>query len=467
MEQIQVGIYARISDDVDDTGLGVERQETDARHICAARGWGVAEVYVDNDLSAYKRTVQRPAFERMLMDLGAGKIQGIVCYDLDRFARQPSDLERAIHVYEDVSGAVFASVQGDVNLQTPDGKTMARVLVAFANKASMDTARRVARKHLENAQAGKPVGGFRPFGWKADKRTLDPTEADLVRQAIELLHAGVSMGSIVENWAKRGVKTTAGKPWTSATLRQYLKNPRLYGVRVHQGKVLHGEDGLPVRGQWEPLISAEEWERVQVLLSGPERRSRVPKKGSRHYLLTGLLRCRVCNGLLYGNARKDGKGSYYYACNGTPGNRHTVSGSGIVIDKLVSDLTLALMTMDTEEIERAPWGKQAILDEKNDAIRVALNKLGEGGIRAELIFAQVERLEREVAELQMEKEAWIAATNGPRTTQETPDQWNSMTTDQRRGFIAKYFDAFYLSPSTKRGNTFDPLRLVPVQRVIA
>ena len=85
-------------------------------------------------------------------------IDGVVVYDLDRFARQPVDLERAIRIFDGRVGLRFATVQSDIDLSSPDGRTMARVMVAFANKASnkasMDTSRRVRRKHLELAQRG-------------------------------------------------------------------------------------------------------------------------------------------------------------------------------------------------------------------------------------------------------------------------------------------------------------------------
>ena len=144
---MRVGTYARISQDSE---LGIARQEHDTSALTTLRGWRLAERYQDNDASAYQPKVERPDFERMLADLKAGVIQGIVVWDLDRLARRPVDLERIIDLY-DQKPLVFATVQGDIDLSTPDGRTMARVLVAFANKASMDTARRVARKKLEKA----------------------------------------------------------------------------------------------------------------------------------------------------------------------------------------------------------------------------------------------------------------------------------------------------------------------------
>ncbi|MEU7381202.1 MULTISPECIES: recombinase family protein [unclassified Streptomyces] len=100
-DAVRVGIYTRISKDDEAEGLGVARQEEDCRLHCAARGWEVARVYEDNDLSAYKRKAVRPEFRQMLEDLKAGLIDGVVAWDIDRFTRRPRELEAWIDEYED------------------------------------------------------------------------------------------------------------------------------------------------------------------------------------------------------------------------------------------------------------------------------------------------------------------------------------------------------------------------------
>jgi DNA invertase Pin-like site-specific DNA recombinase len=133
----------------------------------------VAYVACDNSVSAYKANIARPEFERMLADLDAGLVDGIVAYDLDRFARQPVDLERAIKLYDRRPG-VFATVQGDIDLGSADGRTMARVLIAFANKSSMDMSRRITRKKRQLAEQGMyGGGGKRGYGYEEDRVTIE------------------------------------------------------------------------------------------------------------------------------------------------------------------------------------------------------------------------------------------------------------------------------------------------------
>src|SRR5260370_29084652 len=75
---MRVGTYARISDDAEQLGLGVGRQQDDTRKLVDLRGWTLADTYLDNDVSAYQPKVIRPDFERMLADLETGVIQGAI-----------------------------------------------------------------------------------------------------------------------------------------------------------------------------------------------------------------------------------------------------------------------------------------------------------------------------------------------------------------------------------------------------
>jgi len=71
-------VYARISSDRDGDHLGVTRQVEDCERLVARKGWGVAERYVDDDVSAYKGRV-RPAYKRMLDDLRGGGSERAGC----------------------------------------------------------------------------------------------------------------------------------------------------------------------------------------------------------------------------------------------------------------------------------------------------------------------------------------------------------------------------------------------------
>ena len=290
----RIGAYARISLDTQGEGLGVARQSLDNQTQAERRGWDIVESYTDNNLSAYKRAVVRPGFERLLNALENGVIDGFVAYDIDRLWRQPSDLERVIRIYEDKPYLVFATVQGDIDLSTSQGRTMARIMVALANKSSADTSRRVKRKIVEQAEAGEPHWSRRPYGYTLEK-TLDPVEAHVVRQMGEWFIQGFSYREIAWRLNEQDILTRAGSTWYVGTIRQFMKAERFAAIRLHGDKVIDGT--------WPAIFSKEEWAEIQLeVMTRKERYSSRPKP--KKYLLTGILRC-SCGGYLRGMTKRD------------------------------------------------------------------------------------------------------------------------------------------------------------------
>ena len=145
---MRAGIYVRIIDDRTDQHAGVQRQEADCRQLAESRGWGVVAVYEDNDLSAY-RGKERPAYLRLLEGLKAGEIDAVVVWHLDRLHCHPKELEEFFETCDGPGVGDLATVTGDVDLSTGDGRFQARILGAVARKESDDKSRRIRRKLLE------------------------------------------------------------------------------------------------------------------------------------------------------------------------------------------------------------------------------------------------------------------------------------------------------------------------------
>ncbi|MGI8789543.1 MAG: recombinase family protein, partial [Actinomycetota bacterium] len=175
------GIYVRISSDPQGLRAGIDRQEADCRALAESRGWDVI-VYSDNDLSAYSGKT-RPGYQRMLSDIGDRSIGAIVTWHLDRLTRSPKELEHFFEVCDQAGMKNMATVTGDIDLSTSDGRLQARIMGAVARKSSDDTSRRLKRKFESLAQEGKYGGGRRPFGYERDGVTLRAEEADLIRGA--------------------------------------------------------------------------------------------------------------------------------------------------------------------------------------------------------------------------------------------------------------------------------------------
>lgn len=312
MSRRQSGVLVRLSDDKLEDASGVGRQEDDCRELAGRLDWDVAEVYVENDTSAFKRKmvrlpdgttalrVIRPAFRRMLEDLASGGIDAVIGYDLDRVARDPRDLEDLIDVVETHSIPTRA-VTGSLDLSTDAGVTMARVMVAVANKSSRDTARRVIRKQLEMAQAGKfKGGGKRPFGYEADGITLREAEAQVVRTIATRTLAGDSLSALTRYLDETGFKPSlGGDNWNRRSVHSLLSTPRIAGFRTYRGEVI-------AKAEWPAIIDEDTWEQVVAVL-----KSRAGGRTNKlRWWLTGVLRCGLCGNGLSGATNKYG-GRYW------------------------------------------------------------------------------------------------------------------------------------------------------------
>lgn len=285
-------IYCRISDDRTGEALGVKRQEVDCRKLAKDMGWTVRAVYVDNDKSAYSGK-RRPEYLRLLDDIKAGIVDGLLAWHPDRLHRSPLELEEFIALVESAKVPVSTVQAGDYNLGTPAGRMSARVHGVAARHESEHKSERLKRKHKELAEEGRlSGGGDRPFGYNDDRLKLRAREAALIRTGAAELQAGASLRSVVRNWNASGIKTTRGHRWRTSGVRRVLNSARIAGLREYEGALY--------KAVWPRIISRADWEALRELFRDPGRRTnRLPRK----YLLAGLLRCGRCNQKLVARPR--------------------------------------------------------------------------------------------------------------------------------------------------------------------
>jgi len=153
-------MYLRVSLDATGEHLAVDRQRADCLRIIRERGWTLTQEYVDNSVSASKRTVRRPSYDRMVQDYDAGLFDALVCWDLDRLTRQPRQLEDWIERAEE-RGLVITTANGEADLSTDGGRMYARIKASVARS---EVERKSARQKAANAQRarmGRPPPGTR------------------------------------------------------------------------------------------------------------------------------------------------------------------------------------------------------------------------------------------------------------------------------------------------------------------
>ncbi len=346
-------IYCRISLDAGGEGLGVKRQQELCEKLAGEKGWLVSEIYVDNDKSAYSGK-PRPAYERMLADLEAGRRDAVICVDLDRLTRRPVELESFMDL-ADARGIALANVSGDCDLSSSDGRFRARIMGAVARQESEKKGERVAREAEQAAQRGLLRSSRRPFGYEApgigangqerewvparSPIRIRPEEAALIREAAKRVLAGETVPSVCRDWNVRGIPAVHNPHgWAATSLVNILRSPRIAGLREHKGEVVG--DGT----NWEPIIDRETFESLQARI---RRVARVGRPST--HLLSGIARCGYpgCGRPLWTSWRKDGeKRVERYACIKRPGStgcgRCTVTAApldAIVRDGVIDRLT--------------------------------------------------------------------------------------------------------------------------------
>ncbi|WP_227979915.1 recombinase family protein [Nocardia spumae] len=282
---IRCGVYLRQSDDADDDELAVSRQWDEVvKFVCEPRGWEPVR-YCDNDRTAVGDKRKLPDRDRMLRDVEAGRLQAIASWDLDRLYREPIDLEHIIGV-ADRYRTMLATVSGDVDLSTDNGRLFARIKGAVAKAETERRSARQKAKYRQLAEAGKNYSSRRPFGRHHDG-TLHEVEAPALAEAYELILSGHTLHSICADWNRRGIKTTLGNEWRSPTqLSTVMKNPRNAGWKSYRRQILD-----EVEVGWDRIVSPDVWRAVNEVLSDPSRR---PVDVARKHQLTGIALCGEC-----------------------------------------------------------------------------------------------------------------------------------------------------------------------------
>ncbi len=290
-------IYTRISNDREGMALGVERQRKDCEALAEKLGWAEPELYEDNDITGSGKKV-RPAWERLLADIAAGRVDRVVSYSAQRLTRDmDGDLPRIFELaraHRDLSFPTVAS--GTLNPHTADGRMMWRIQASVDTSYVEKGSELIRRKMLANADEGKPHGGSRAFGYKAGGLEVEPGEARVIRETYERLVADENLYEILGDLKDRGVRGTgfgspdSGKRWsppaplTRWAVQKWFTNPRYAGVRVHQGQPY----GL---AQWPAILTPEEQENGRALLDA---HARTRTLSDRTHPLKGRVVCGLC-----------------------------------------------------------------------------------------------------------------------------------------------------------------------------
>ena len=283
----------------------------------ASLGWQIIpEAYDDGGFSG--ANVQRPAFQRLMQDVEAGKIDIVVVYKVDRLSRSLLDFAKLMDRFNRMNVA-FVSVTQNFSTADAMGRLTLNVLMSFAEFKREMIAERTRDKMAAARRKGKWTGGPPPLGYNVVDRKLvvNEAEAALVRRLFDLyldLRSAVSVARTL-NAECRTTKHRVSANGTSRGARKWDKQSVLHVLRnpIPAGLVpCHDEVH---EGQHQAIIDQVTYRRVQSLLD--ERRGQSTRHGRNpDYVLTGIIHCALC-GSAYapGSTRKGNREYRYYRCS--------------------------------------------------------------------------------------------------------------------------------------------------------
>lgn len=446
---MKTAVYLRQSLDRDQNHLAIDRQREACLALCTTKGWTDIAEYADNDTSA---TVgRRPQYQQLLADIESGAVGAVVCYHLDRLHRRPIELEHFIDL-ADRRDLKLATVTGDVNLGTDNGRLIARITGAVA-KAEVE--RKSARQKAANAQRAKQGKAWvtRAFGYKGDR--VVRSEARALQQAYSALLGGESLYGIAQQWNSKGIPSITGAQWSGTRMRQMLLNCRYAGLQKHRGQILEG-----VTPSWPAIVERDVWEAAVAILTDPARHT--GKSTGRKYLLTGIAVCGICHRTMGTTQRstKTGAKRVVYQCK-RQGCMRVVRGLEKV-DAVVTDVVCERLSQpDAAAVLARPTTDTAAERDRVNVLRARLDSLAvdfaDGDLTASQLRTATERIKAQLAEA----ESKLLDSNTSRVLDgvigepDAAERFAKLPLDRKRAVIDALCTVTIL-PTTEPGGRFDP-----------
>jgi DNA invertase Pin-like site-specific DNA recombinase len=273
-KSVRCAIYTRVSTD---HGLEQDFNSLDAQYDAsqayirsqAHAGWILLRTKYDDGGFSGGNT-DRPALQRLLVDVRAGKIDVIVVYKVDRLTRSLADFAKLVELF-DRHSVSFVSVTQQFNTTTSMGRLTLNVLLSFAQFEREITSERIRDKIAVSKRKGLWVGGMAPLGYDAKDRkiTVNDAEAERVRTIFDSYLKLGSLNLLMADLRKRGIvtkvralksgRTVGGIAFTRGPLAQLLRNRFYIGEVAFKGEILKGEQS--------PIMDKKLFDAVQAKLS--------------------------------------------------------------------------------------------------------------------------------------------------------------------------------------------------------
>ena len=303
---MNVVIYARYSSH-SQTEQSIEGQIAVCKEFAKKNNYTIVGEYIDRALTG--RTDKRPEFQKMIHDSDKKLFNGVLVYQLDRFARNRYDSANYKAKLKKNNVKVFSAKENISD--DASGILVESLLEGMAEYYSAELSQKVMRGMNINAKKFLYNGGILPLGLKIDenkKYQIDKNTAPIVKKIFEMYKDGQTMSEIVTYLNNKNIKNALGHNFTKNYLHNMLTNKKYIGTYKYKDQEF--EDIIPA------IIDKKTFSIVQNRIC-KNKRDPAKTKAKEEYLLTTKLFCGKCKDMMVGvSGTSRTKNIYhYYSCN--------------------------------------------------------------------------------------------------------------------------------------------------------
>lgn len=251
----------------------------------------LADFYIDDGYTGLN--TDRPAFQKMLSDIEKGIINAVITKDLSRLSRNSFEANYYIEIYFLERNIRYISVLDNVDTYIKNSNNdMIQFKTLINDWYSKDISRKVRTAVWARKEKGLYLGALAPYGYdkakdNKNKLVINESQAEVIKLIFDMFDNGATTREIAEHLKKQKIKCPSYYDfggakngeynWKSETVRRLLKNKVYlghteYGKRLNLSykskkvKTVPREDWKIVENTHEPIISKEQFERVQSKL---------------------------------------------------------------------------------------------------------------------------------------------------------------------------------------------------------
>lgn len=250
----KVGLYVRISEQ-DRVKLtkaqlskSIENQLAMLKTECKERGWVIADIYCDEDISGADQT--RPEFNRLLKDCEEGKINVVLCKSQDRFARDMEMIEKYVHNKFIEWGVRFVTIIDHADTDIKENKKN-RQITGLTNEWYLeDLSNNIKTTFNAKRKNGDFVGSFAPYGYTKERDlknalhlVIDPIPAEIIKRIFKEYAEGSSCRAIARGLNEDKIPSPSEYKWGSG---KHINTP----VKIVTDKIFKNSGGYIIKSSF-------------------------------------------------------------------------------------------------------------------------------------------------------------------------------------------------------------------------